>query len=138
MRLSCLCDGVRIHLSKRPDFIHECNCTLCSKTGARWAYFHPSEVLVEGRTSGFTRRDKSEPSAEVHFCPDCGSTTHFVLTEPAAAKFGNTLMGVNMWLADPRDMTGIELRFPDGQAWPGDGDFSYVREARLIGPIETS
>jgi len=48
------------------------------------------------------------------------------------------LMGVNMWLADPRDMTGIELRFPDGQAWPGDGDFSYVREARLIGPIETS
>jgi hypothetical protein len=131
--LSCLCGKVRIDLSKRPDFINECNCTLCSKSGARWAYFHPAEVQVEGVTPGYSRSDKDEPAAEVHFCGDCGSTTHFVLTPGAVAKFGNVQMGVNMRLADENDLTGIELRYPDGRAWPGKGDFGYVQDARIIG-----
>ena len=42
------------------------------------------------------------------------------------------MMGVNMWLADSRDLAGIELRFPDGKSWPGHGEFSYVRKARIL------
>jgi hypothetical protein len=56
-----------------------------------------------------------------------------VLTESAAARFGNSLMGVNMRLADDRDLAGIELRFPDGRAWSGDGDFTYVRDPLILG-----
>lgn len=130
--LSCQCGRVRIATAKRPDFIHECNCALCSKSGARWGYFHPSEVTVEGETSAYSRTDKDEPNAEVHFCATCGSTTHFVLTESAIAKFGNGVMGANMWLAEPAELAGIELRFPDGRNWPGEGDFSYVREALTL------
>lgn len=132
MTLSCLCGQVRLTLSKRPDFIHECNCTLCGKSGARWGYFHPSEVSVEGATRGYSRADKDDPAAEIRFCETCGATTHFVLTDSAVAKFGNSMMGVNMWLADAQDLAGIELRFPDGQAWSGAGDFTYVREARIL------
>lgn len=132
LSLSCLCGQTRIELEKRPDFLHECNCTLCSKTGARWGYFHPSNVSVHGTTNGFRRADKDEPNAEVHFCPTCGSTTHFVLTQSAVAKFGNSLVGVNMWLADARDLAGTEIRYPDGKSWSGAGDFSYVRQASII------
>jgi hypothetical protein len=131
--LSCLCGNVRIDLPQRPAFINECNCTLCAKSGARWAYFDPSEVTVEGTTIGYSRSDKDEPAAEIQFCANCGSTTHFVLTPAAIAKFGNVQMGVNMRLADDADLAGIELRYPDGRAWPGSGDFGYVREARIIG-----
>lgn len=88
---------------------------------------------IDGATEGYRRADKDDPNAEVHFCARCGSTTHFVLTEGAVAKFGNTLVGVNMWLADPRDLAGVELRYPDGRGWPGAGDFSYVREPRILG-----
>jgi hypothetical protein len=42
-----------------------------------------------------------------------------------------------MWLADERDLAGIELRYPDGQAWSGGSDFGYVREARIIGQRAT-
>jgi hypothetical protein len=77
LKLSCLCGQIRIEIQKRPDFINECNCTLCSKSGARWAYFHPSEVSVEGTTKGYRREDKDDPAAELQFCPNCGSTTHF-------------------------------------------------------------
>jgi hypothetical protein len=138
LNVSCLCGEVRINLEKRPDFIHECNCTMCSKTGARWGYFHPVQVAGEGTTRGYSRADKSDPNARVEFCPMCGSTTHFVLTETAVAKFGNTLMGVNMWLADEKDLAGVELRYPDGKAWSGEGDFGYVREPRTIGQSETA
>lgn len=133
LNLSCLCGQITVKLGKRPDFIHECNCTLCAKTGARWAYFHPSEVSVEGTASGYCRSDKDKPNARIQFCPTCGVTTHFVLTEQAIAEVGNTLMGVNMWLADAHDLAGTELRYPDGQAWPGEGDFAYAQEPRIIG-----
>jgi hypothetical protein len=131
--LSCHCGRVRIEIPKRPDFINACNCTLCSKSGAHWAYFHPSEVVISGTTTGYSREDKEEPAVKVHFCANCGSTTHFLLTPSAIAKFGDVQMGVNMLLADEKDLAGTELRYPDGRAWPGTGDFSYVREARIIG-----
>jgi hypothetical protein len=134
MTLHCLCGQVRIRTPKPPAFINECNCTLCSKTGARWAYFHPSDITVEGTTQGYRRADKQDPAAEVQFCAHCGSTTHFVLTPSAVAKFGNVQLGVNMRLADEADLAGIELRYPDGRAWPGHGGFTYVQEPRILGP----
>ena len=131
--LSCHCGRIRVETAKRPDYIHECNCTFCRKAGARWGYFHPSEVRVEGEAQGYCREDKAEPGALLQFCGKCGMTTHFVLTAGAAAKHGNVVMGVNMRLADEGDLAGIELRYPDGQAWSGEGAFSYVREARALG-----
>lgn len=133
MTFTCLCGHVRLTVA-RPEYINECNCTLCRKAGARWGYFDPASVSIDGSTRGYRRADKDEPNAEVHFCAACGSTTHFVLTEGAVARFGgDTLMGVNMGLADPRDLAGIELRYPDGEAWSGAGGFDYVREPRIIG-----
>lgn len=131
--LSCHCGAVRLELARRPDFVNECNCTLCGKTGARWAYLDPAEVSVEGETDGYRRTDKADPAAEIRFCPTCGVTTHFVLTESAVARFGNTMMGVNTRLADETDLAGIELRYPDGRAWSGEGEFGFVREARVLG-----
>ena len=133
MTLSCHCGGARLTAEKPPEYINECNCTLCGKTGARWGYFVPSEVSLDGATTGYRRADKQDPNAEIHFCAQCGCTTHFVLTEGAVSRFGNTLMGVNMWLADARDLRGVEVRYPDGQAWSGVGGFGYVREPRVIG-----
>src|ERR1700684_1020714 len=133
LQLSCLCDQVHIEIPKRPDFINECNCTLCSKSGARWAYFHPSEVSVVGTTKGYSREDKEDPAAEIRFCANCGSTTHFILTASAVSKFGNSQIGVNVRLADEKDLAGTELRYPDGRAWSGKSGFGYVQEARIIG-----
>ena len=138
MRLSCHCGHVVLQTEKRPDFIHECNCTLCQKTGAIWGYFQPREVAVVGTTIGYSRADKSEPGVSIRFCPQCGSTTHFELTDATIAKFGNTMLGVNMRLVDERELEGVELRYPDGRAWSGQGEFGYVREARIIGLPEGS
>ena len=86
-----------------------------------------------GTTKGYSREVKEDPAAEIHFCANCGSTTHFTLTTSAVSKFGNVQMGVNMRLADEKDLAGIELRYPDGRAWSGKGAFGYVQETRVIG-----
>jgi hypothetical protein len=138
LKLTCLCGRVRIEVATRPDFINECNCTLCSKSGARWSYFHPNEINIAGVTRRYSREDKDNPAAEIHFCETCGSTTHFTLTESAISKFDNVQAGVNMLLADESDLTGIELRYPDGRAWSGGADFGYVRKARIIGQSTAS
>lgn len=132
MTLTCHCGDVRLTLAGPPGFINECNCTLCAKSGASWGYFHPSEVGVEGDTRRYRRADKADPTAEVRFCGVCGATTHFVLTESAVGRFGDTMLGVNMRLAAEENLKGVEVRYPDGQAWPGFGPFGYVRAARII------
>lgn len=138
LKLTCLCGHVRIDVAQRPDFINECNCTLCRKSGARWAYFHPADVKIEGTTGDYSRKDKDDPAAEIHFCSRCGATTHFTLTESAKAKFGDVQTGVNMSLADESDLAGIELRYPDGRAWSGGSAFGYVREPEVIGQTSAS
>jgi len=130
--LSCHCGQFRLETATRPEY-NACNCSLCRKSGVHWAYFHPSELRVEGATERYCRADKDDAGAEIHFCAMCGSTTHFTLAQWVVEKFGNSLMGVNMRLADEADLAGMELRFPDGRAWSGEGDFGYVREPVVIG-----
>jgi len=132
MTLNCKCGAVTLEVARKPDFIHECNCTLCTGAVARWGYYHPDEVAVGGTTSGHRRTDKPTANAEVHACRTCEATTHFVMTEEVIALHGNTMMGVNMWLADPADLAGVEVRYPDGLAWSGQGEWEYVREATVL------
>lgn len=134
MQLACLCGAVSVEIVRRPDYVFECNCTLCRKSGARWGYFAPGEVTATGETRSWRRADKAEANSELHFCPTCGVTTHFRPTESAVARVGDTMAGVNMALADEADLAGIELRFPDGASWSGEGPFGFVREPRIMGP----
>jgi hypothetical protein len=133
MTFACFCGEVSLAATRRPDFVHACNCDLCRKSGARWGYFAPSEVNVTGQTATYRRHDKQEPGVDVHFCSSCGSTTHFRLTDAAVIKHGDVMMGVNACLVDESALKGIELRYPDGKSWSGEGEFGYVRPNRILG-----
>jgi hypothetical protein len=133
MTLECFCGRVQVTTAHRPEFVHACNSDLCRKAGARWGYFAPAQVSVVGHSTSYRRHDKEQPAVNVHFCAACGSTTHFRLTDAAAAVHGDTMMGVNVGLADEAELAGIELRYPDGKNWGGEGAFGYVRESRILG-----
>lgn len=80
------------------------------------------------------RNDKENPVAEVHSCPHCFTTTHFVLTgSPDGGQGPRDMIGVNMRLFDPDALAGVEIRFPDGKAWSGEGEFGYRRTSVTIG-----
>ena len=79
------------------------------------------------------RADRDEPAVVLHFCPRCGCTTHWTPTKVFVARTGAAdRMGANMRLFDRAALTGIELRFPDGQGWDGVGQWGFVREAEVL------
>ena len=128
---TCHCGAVHVQVAHAPDFIFECNCSLCESHGVWWGYYTPDEVEVTGDTRGYSRADREVPAVEVHFCPRCGCTTHFALSAAWLEKSGaaNDRMGVNMRLFDRAALSGVKLHFPDGRAWDGVGEWGYVREA---------
>ena len=78
---ACHCGRVTIALDRAPDEVTDCNCSSCTKHGARWAYFAPSAVRVEGATTSYLRADMKVPATELRFCAHCGCTTHWRATE---------------------------------------------------------
>lgn len=70
----CLCGDAGWKLKGDPGSITACNCTLCRRYGALWAYDYENErIALSGATRTFTRPGKADPALEIHFCPTCGS-----------------------------------------------------------------
>jgi hypothetical protein len=131
---NCLCGAVSVTIDARPEFINDCNCSLCRKSGAAWGYFPSASATATGTTVSFVRRDKAVPSVEIHSCASCAATTHFVLTSAFRERNeGVDVVGVNMRLFEPEDLDGVEVRFPNGRDWPGEGPYGYRRAAITIG-----
>ncbi len=130
---TCLCGAVRVSIDAKPDYIHDCNCSLCRKSGAAWGYFTGSSAQADGDTEAYVREDKAVPTVEIHSCRQCGTTTHFRPTSSFRQTDDSTsTLGVNMKLFDPDALTGVEVRYPDGKQWNGQGPFGYRRAALEI------
>ena len=129
IRGSCHCGAVQITLSQKPGYVNLCDCSLCLKSGGAWGYFTGEQVTVEGATHGYRREDYETPAVEMRFCPTCGTTTHWVLTE----HYEGDRVGVNMRIFDPAECAGIEARTLDGRGWFGDGDASHRRAPGHLG-----
>ena len=115
MRGTCHCGAVSVEVAHKPDYVNFCDCTLCAKTGGAWGYYATSDVAVKGATQSYRRRDYEHPAVEIQFCGQCGTTTHWLLTEHVEED----QLGVNIRLFEPSDLEGIEARILDGRNWTG-------------------
>jgi len=69
---SCHCGAATWTLSGDPGSITACNCTLCHRYGALWAYDYENErIRIAGPTARFSRVGKADPALEILFCPTC-------------------------------------------------------------------
>ncbi len=129
----CHCGRVKVKLETKPDYVNDCNCSLCRKSGALWGYFHRDQVKVSGPTDTYQRADRDSPVVNIHFCKHCGNTTHWTLT-----MFGKTLvediyrMGANMHLFSVSDLKGVEKRYPNRADWQGGPELDDVKPPELL------
>lgn len=57
----CHCGAVRVEIPRRPRTLTNCNCSICRRYGALWAYYKAAEVRIEaspGATEGYVWGDK--------------------------------------------------------------------------------
>lgn len=130
---SCHCGAVSVRLARAPEEIAECNCSLCYSHGILWAYLSPREVVIGGETQRYSRADREIPNSHLHFCGRCGCTTHWSATDGLIEKMGEVdLMGVNMRLFGPAQLSGLKLSFPDGRNWSGEGPWGYAHDHEVM------
>lgn len=107
---NCHCGAVQWSYSGLPVSATSCNCTLCRRWGALWAYgFKNEEIAVSGPTSAYIHGPKT---IEFHFCARCGCVTYW--QTPGPGQDGRYYMAVNLRLAEPDAVADIEVKRFDG------------------------
>ncbi|WP_299704496.1 GFA family protein [uncultured Tateyamaria sp.] len=108
---SCHCGQVRWTLETRPTSVTACNCTICRRYGALWAYgYVGQDIQTEGETRTYQRSDSGD--IRFHFCPECGCVTHYVAC--IADENGRNRTAVNVRMSDMRAISELPIRRFDG------------------------
>lgn len=107
---TCHCGAVTSTPADTPEWLTECNCSVCRKLGPLWAHAEASDVTLtrsEDATVGYAWGDRT---LEFHTCRTCGCTTHWESLDPEVS----TRMAVNCRLADPQTVARLRVRHIDG------------------------
>jgi len=109
----CHCGKAHWTLEGDPGSITACNCTLCRRYGALWAYDYENErIHISGQPASYTRVGKSDPALEILFCQSCGCVVAWrgMRLEPD----GRRRMAVNVRLAPPEAVAHLVIDTFDG------------------------
>lgn len=107
---SCHCGAVQFELAAVPASLTECNCSVCRRYGAQWAYYDRKTARVTfepGAVSSYLWNDR-----EIEFvhCNFCGCLTHYESVE----KEADSRIAVNTRMLKEGEVSAIPLRYFDG------------------------
>jgi hypothetical protein len=107
IRGSCHCGAVGFELAKTPEWLNDCNCSVCRRLGTLWAYGDASEIRLLAEPDATFAYVWGDRSLAFHICRTCGCTTHY-------QGLRHSRMAVNCRLSDPADIAGLRIRHFDG------------------------
>ncbi|MBX8496229.1 GFA family protein [Pseudomonas cichorii] len=86
---SCHCGSVRLTLAHQPAHATQCNCSLCLRLGALWAYYEAGTVKFEGHPQNTQAYVWGRETLRTIRCKNCGCATHWEEIQPeASARIG--------------------------------------------------
>ena len=109
IRAACHCGAVRFEIAEPPEWVLDCNCTLCRKYGGLWTYFRGADQAKllktpdPGTTDAYTWIDGD---IAFHRCKVCGCVTHLeaVKADPPV------IFGVNARMMAGLDPAKVRVR----------------------------
>jgi hypothetical protein len=106
---SCHCGALEWQFEGVPESATACNCTICRRYGALWAYDYEGEsVSVSGATRAYIR----DVHMGFHFCQVCGCVAYWRSLEPD--ENGRRRIAVNLRLTEPGSVARIPVDHFDG------------------------
>lgn len=109
---TCHCGAVRVHVPRAPRTLTRCNCSICRRYGALWAYFSPSSVQIEASTGGVSKYSWRHKVRSYFRCKRCGCITHYKYRK----KGPGYPVAVNASNFEPAVLQGARIRKLDGAA----------------------
>lgn len=108
---SCHCNKVKWSFSEPVESVTACNCTLCRRYGALWAYGElQNGITVTGSTKSYTRGSKING---YHFCDDCGCLVYYSAFKKNENGFHRTAVNLRMILS-PELIESLPIDHFDG------------------------
>ncbi|MGH1486412.1 MAG: GFA family protein [Cellvibrionaceae bacterium] len=106
---SCHCGNIVLKASEAPNTITSCNCSICHRLGALWAYYAKAQVDIFMQQAG---QEYSWGSQKLtfHRCENCGCCTHY----SALKDDGSNRIAINTRMVLSSKMHGIPVRHFDG------------------------
>ena len=94
IKAACHCTAVRFEIDEAPNRVVDCNCSLCRRYGALWAYYNPGKVRIVRGTEDTEAYVWSKREFAFHRCKVCGCTTHHTAlgTDPPRIRAVNARM----------------------------------------------
>ena len=108
IKVACHCGAASLSAPAKPVEVTECNCSICRRLAARWAYYNPNEVTLPApaTTQVYVWGDRM---LAFHRCRSCGVTTHWQSLDGTQER-----MGVNARVIEGLDWEKIRIRPFDG------------------------
>jgi hypothetical protein len=107
---SCHCGAVTIQVSRQPETLTNCDCSICRRYGTLWAYYSQDEVKISAEPGATTAYAWGTRSLQFVRCSTCGCVTHW---EPIVPEIGKR-MGVNARNFQPAQLGQVRIRRLDG------------------------
>jgi hypothetical protein len=108
----CHCGAIAFTVELDPAQALKCNCSICTKLGAVWAFAPAAAFKLE---RGADRRGDYQFHKKVlhhRFCTGCGIESHAEGTSPD----GSPMVGVNLRCVDGLDVESLSPRAWDGRS----------------------
>jgi hypothetical protein len=99
----CHCHAVRFEIDQAPAWVLDCNCSVCRRYGALWAYYRKGGLRLLSDPDATFAYLWGDKSLAFHHCKTCGCTTHL----QAADVPGRPAFGINARL-----ILGVDREMP--------------------------
>lgn len=112
---SCHCGAVTIGMQRPIRKLTQCNCSICRRYGALWAYQQRKAIRVTDKKGCLRSYRWGKGTLDFFHCAVCGCITHYhhVIRRNDASD----MSAVNMRnIDDPARISGLPIRILDGAA----------------------
>ena len=110
----CHCGRIRIEVAGPPEFLVDCNCSICRRYGALWAFYELRGSRIEGAAEHADGYIWGRRTISTFHCRQCGCVTHW---EPLDIN-SDSKFAINARLLDPSSVSGVRVRRFDGaESW---------------------
>jgi hypothetical protein len=108
----CHCGEVRFEVTADLGSVVSCNCSICQKRGALWAFVAPEQFAL--RAGGDDVKDYQFGKKTTHhfFCPQCGVGAF----SRGKAPSGKEMVAVNVRCLDDLDIAALKPAPFDGRS----------------------
>jgi hypothetical protein len=84
---SCHCGAVTLSVAQAPEWVADCNCSICRRYGVLWAYYGATDVRVAA-SAPTAVYSWGAGTLRFHRCGECGCVTHWTKVDPAIDRIG--------------------------------------------------